>query len=84
MAETRVAFDGGPMDGVTLGGLYGLVIGENDPPFTCMEVDGIYEHYVKVDDCECGFKPCYVYAGTCRNMEPHPPCGHDHGGDYVG
>jgi hypothetical protein len=75
---SAVAFDGGPMDGITLTGLFARAIVDNDPPFACMEVDGAYQHYVKTEDCECGTVPCYAYAGTCGELKPHPPCGHDH------
>jgi hypothetical protein len=78
MTEALVGFDGGPMDGVTLTGLFARVIVDHHPPFVCLEVDGRHEHYLSTDDCECGLAPCYAYAGPCRDLTPHPPCGHDH------
>lgn len=81
MTEVRVAFDGGPMDGVQLTGLFGRVIADNNPPFVCLMCEEAYEHYVKTLDCECGIVPCYAYAGPCNKTLPHPPCGHDHQGD---
>lgn len=81
MTEARVSFDGGPMDGITLTGLFARAIVDNDPPFTCMGLDEGYEHYIKITDCECGVIPCYAYAGPCPDIDPHPDCGHDHTGD---
>lgn len=76
--ERLVTFDGGPMDGVTLTGLFARALVDNDPPFGCFEVDGRFEHYVKIEDCECGNDSCYAFAGSCSELAPHPPCGHDH------
>lgn len=73
--EAGVSFDGGPLDGVILTGLFARVIVDNDPPFACMDVEGRYEHYIKTEDCECGISPCYAFVGECRDLTDHPPRG---------
>lgn len=71
-----IQFEGGPIGGDELHGLTARVIEDVDPPFVCFNVDGRWEHYVRLQG-----EPRFVHAGPCHRLAvggAHPDCGHDH------
>ena len=77
MADAYLHFDLGPLDGTVLSGPAARAVLLAQPPFTCLEVDGRWEHYL--DESGDGkLSATFTYAGPCRDLVEHPECGHDH------
>lgn len=68
----RVEFVGGPRGGDAVDGMLARVLGLFDPPFFCVDADGRYEHYERVD------LHTFAFVAACTSMAEHPDCGHDH------
>lgn len=76
----ELSFEGGPLDGETVHGLYQRVILDTLPPYACFNIEGRYEHYVRETE-----QPTYRHVGGCHLIAlagMHPACGHDHEEDW--